>query len=65
MNIKASAEVFRKIIKGHLVNHHGDYLTAELTDSVAKIIAESLDTFICKNNDAQNKIDLSKLEVRA
>lgn len=62
LSINVNTDVLRKIIKGHLVSAHGHTMTPELSDSLSKIITESIDDFLSnvsqeemQSNDLTNK----------
>lgn len=40
--LKINPESIRQVVKSHLVERHGEILTAELSDGLCKIITESL-----------------------
>jgi hypothetical protein len=52
-NLKA--ESIRNIVKGHLVNHHTELLTAELSDTLSQLITESIGDFFNTSNDNESK----------
>lgn len=52
---KLKAESIRNIVKGHLVNHHTEVLTAELSDALSQLITESIGDFFNTNHENESK----------